>query len=759
MNILRNCFLALSLLTAVSCTKEPHDVPGTTDEGREAVIGFSISAVPEAVGMPKSRAIEDGKVDEGTDADYQVTDFWLLQYNQNGVQIGSPRYYEMSDFADDETMALPVILPTEAGVTYLCAVIANTHAPAFSSTLSSATTLEKLKTVYKNISNADDMYEGVSDTAGDLLMNGTAEVTSSTTTLDCQLYRNVAKLTLQLTNKEGSGVKITSVQLRNVPDRVFYADRLYDGADAPSPTIDESGFVDLPIEACELTAGEEMKELVYYLPRNCRGTSGADRESNKNVDAPAYATYLEIMAEDAERLTPLRYRFYLGQNMTNDFNIVPNHHYTLPITIADKGDATTDNRVEDMGEVELAESNSYIINPTSGEAQTIYAVPITRINKFWRSADGDGTEPVNTSTQWVAEVIWQDQPTRMINFCSADGSVAENNTSYEGQGNDFFYFKPTAGASGNVLIGVRKKDAGKDAYLWSWHLWITDYDPEYSSAWQEGTYFYHVTGGYVHRYAGDTWETKYKNRYIMDRNLGAASNARFAGLDKTRGLYYQFGRKDPFPANIPLYGIDGQPQTAFTAKENDCISIVKGVTWFRVAVNHPYTFYYPESGSGDWAKDNSYTSNLWNNPQWYSEGDTDESGKSLFDPCPPGWKLPETGVWDVFATTIDGLTNRPNASNYNIEPGESDYQGGTPNAGWFFFMGGVGTGGTAWYPASGYRTVSSGAVSNAQINGYYWAATPLSMALGRYLYFYSTYAYPHYSYNRGSGFPVRCVQE
>lgn len=33
MNILRNCFLALSLLTAVSCTKEPHDVPGTTDEG------------------------------------------------------------------------------------------------------------------------------------------------------------------------------------------------------------------------------------------------------------------------------------------------------------------------------------------------------------------------------------------------------------------------------------------------------------------------------------------------------------------------------------------------------------------------------------------------------------------------------------------------------------------------------------------------------------------------------------------------------
>lgn len=122
----------------------------------------------------------------------------------------------------------------------------------------------------------------------------------------------------------------------------------------------------------------------------------------------------------------------------------------LPITISDKGDASADNRVEDMGEVELAESNSYLINPLKGDVQTLYSVPITRINKFWGSSDGllDLTDDntLSATTEWVAEVIWQDQPMRLINFCSKDGSVADGNTDYSGTGESFFYFKPIDGS-------------------------------------------------------------------------------------------------------------------------------------------------------------------------------------------------------------------------------------------------------------------------------------------------------------------------
>lgn len=76
----------------------------------------------------------------------------------------------------------------------------------------------------------------------------------------------------------------------------------------------------------------------------------------------------------------------------------------------------------------------------------------------------------------------------------------------------------TGTQQGNALIGLF--DTWGEC-VWSWHIWVTDYNPESSSQ-------------------------KYSSGDIfMDRNLGAV------GTDYTKvtacGLYYQWGRKDPFP--------------------------------------------------------------------------------------------------------------------------------------------------------------------------------------------------------------------
>lgn len=241
---------------------------------------------------------------------------------------------------------------------------------------------------------------------------------------------------------------------------------------------------------------------------------------------------------------------------------------------------------------------------------------------------------------------------------------------------------------------------------------------------------------------------KYTNKYIMDRNLGAsaASNSDYAG---SRGFYYQFGRKDPFPhTSTTLYDIEGNPQSTFTASNNDCIERIAGTAYFYMGVKRPYSFYYP--GSNDWVRENPYssTSRLWNNPTWYSDTD-----KSFFDPCPPGWRLPVNNTWHSFATTIDGMAGRPNAKEY-FESAGAGFK-----SGWNFYMGGPATGETAWYPASGSRGVGSGAMSYERGNGYYWSASPYSATDGYSLCFYSTSAYPRGTSQRGSGFPVRCVQE
>lgn len=708
--------MCLTLLLASSCS-DSTDAPdsGNPPAGSKATVSLSISAVPVTATDAGVRAIPDD-IDEGTGTDYSINDFWLMEYSDGGTLIGSPQHYTAADLTDDGKIAIPLVLPDNAASEYKCVIVANTHSDILGSALGTdVSTIDKLKALCRKISTQDDLYN--TDTR-DLLMNCVLPVTSATKELDCKLYRNTAKLTLKLTNSAGSKVKINSVQLCNIPDRQFYADRLYATAAAPSPTTTQAEFINWEVEEVVIDEGTE-RTLVYYLPCNIRGTNSSTHPNQKNIEAPDFATYIEIMAEDKTAGSPLRYRFYPGGNMTNDFNIIPNRHYTLPITITAKGSAATDSRVEDMGTIVLPESNSYIVNPLNGGVQLVHSVPIGRINKFWSSVDGrvtnDDGQPenntVDSNTEWVAEVIWQDQPQRLIDFCDADGTVMEGNTHYAGKGVSYFHFKPVTGRHGNVLIGVRKASAGKDAYLWSWHLWITDYNPDRKAAWKDGVYAYEVKGGQVHRYESATWNKTYKNKYIMDRNLGAMS-AKSSEYEKSLGLYYQYGRKDAFPhTETRLYNIDGQAlsPTNWQPTEKECIEIVSNsASNIYQSIKRPYSFFYLTNS--DWVKENPYYLNIWNNPNWYSS----ENGKSIFDPSPPGWKVPyEREIYEV----LWRHDYTPNAEDFFLY-GDKGYKNG-----WECYMGGERIGETTWYPGTGQRHPSNNPLSSNNYGFYLYSAT------------------------------------
>ena len=68
-------------------------------------------------------------------------------------------------------------------------------------------------------------------------------------------------------------------------------------------------------------------------------------------------------------------------------------------------------------------------------------------------------------------------------------------------------------------------------------------------------------------------------------------------------------------------------------------------------------------------------------------------------------------------------------------------------------------GGTIFFPASGYRNTSSGAVNYVGGGGYFWSAVPISTSSGRYLDFSSSNIDPLSSGSRSYGFAVRPVQE
>lgn len=272
--------------------------------------------------------------------------------------------------------------------------------------------------------------------------------------------------------------------------------------------------------------------------------------------------------------------------------------------------SSTDTVIEDNVDKEQAHfegvfnANSVIVHPGTNNW---YGIDISRANTFWSNPDvGDASNVIDNNTEWTAEVIWQDIDHRAISFCGADGKVINGDT-INGKGLKPLYVKVTTSTFGNVVVGIKKKGAGSNAYLWSWHLWLTD-EPK-------------LIAGF------------------MDRNLGASSSSPSGG-SKSYGLFFQFGRKDAFVGNyyntpIATYDINGLFLYGGT-EDKDVRHAM-----FSHFVNSPNVIirsddkgYFSTPEEWDkWLKQEKYMDKHWNDF-------TDADGKTFFDPCPEGWRLP-----------------------------------------------------------------------------------------------------------------------
>jgi uncharacterized protein (TIGR02145 family) len=149
------------------------------------------------------------------------------------------------------------------------------------------------------------------------------------------------------------------------------------------------------------------------------------------------------------------------------------------------------------------------------------------------------------------------------------------------------------------------------------------------------------------------------------------------------------------------------------------------------AIEHPTTF---------------ITCNNSKNYDWYysdnqSTDDTRwQSTKTIYDPCPAGWRVPAGGS--------NGVWNKAGFVNQSYD----SYDKG------MFFGYGISSPAT-WYQAAGYRDLSDGSLLNVGIFGFYWSATP--NGYDAYYLNISNYGYvePTRSSPRARGQSIRCIQE
>lgn len=391
---------------------------------------------------------------------------------------------------------------------------------------------------------------------------------------------------------------------------------------------------------------------------------------------------------------------------------------------------------------------------SSGETANCYVVSVpSQSYSFDASVAGNGVIPdslqqaiqryegrtlsADLSGGGYARLLWQSHP-----WLIEPGSVSYA----DGQITFALTERPTS-LGGNAVIALYP-DATSDEAIWSWHIWVTDRTNEELQAAAE-TYTMYAD-----------YETVYGagSARMMDRNLGAIYNEDGPYARSFRAPLYQWGRKDPFPWGDVVYDADSNPYnylsewTAVQATGSPGqYAGYTGNTWYATA--HPDTFIATTSGSSyDWCWGGGQgtsaavrNNSLWGNPNGTTVGE--QTTKTLFDPCPPGWKVPHPYVFSGF--TQSGATTA-------VSSGDTETTGSFVQ-GWNLFYNGSST---TYYPGVGYRYDEYG-IFFFSASGYYWTSSPASSSsFGAWTFgLTSATIYECYSDPRGFGLPIRCQQE
>ncbi|MCD7935746.1 MAG: hypothetical protein LUG98_02700 [Tannerellaceae bacterium] len=401
-----------------------------------------------------------------------------------------------------------------------------------------------------------------------------------------------------------------------------------------------------------------------------------------------------------------------------------NVHFTLKENPGEKREVfihfKTNNltRVATIRQRKGAYPNSYIL-PING---TLH-LPVRKAYLVWAD-DVMGDQKQTLIGNVTYELIWQDEP-GLVSVDYAPGSNAATG--------DKTVLLVTAhkGIPGNALIGVKVNNIRR----YSWHIWITDYDPDTQ------------TGGSTLLY-----NNGYQDYRFMDRNLGATTTT-VAKLT-THGFLYQWGRKDPFPG-APVIVIHNEvnqsaPGSSHKFLYNASDELIT-IPIIESPVTHPninsnnlyYSLQHPDyflgvlnNESADWYNDHKEYLNdyLWN----------DLNGqKGVFDPCPDGWRVPD---WTRDAEGIPKYSPWRNwtDSNCQVDLWGRSFDG-------------------YYFPECGYRNGTY--FSGVGRDGVYWTSSTVPESLS--IWWSKAYvlnitvggAHPITTFNRCLGASVRCVQE
>ncbi|MDE6569379.1 MAG: hypothetical protein K2K43_01980, partial [Alistipes sp.] len=452
-------------------------------------------------------------------------------------------------------------------------------------------------------------------------------------------------------------------------------------------------------------------------------------------------------------------------------------------------------------------ANCYLI---AGAGQNSCTVDVTRhkASPYYEKSTAEATEATRAA---YAKVIWYET-------AMGAPSINGQGTAATITGNSFTVTLADATKYGNALIGVYASQAS-DTPLWSYHIWHPEDNPT-------------LAVNPTNPKAMKLYENTYSGVYtVMPMALGATKVVVAEDTDAEKikgvGLYYQWGRKDPL-GRASAWGSTGTVPVTVLANtlpdENLKAGFTNSSTFFmstgdgaknRVelatemfkagyitdptatvvevkeiakqiggkevmvsadrhminkAVANPTTGYFTSGKfSNDWV--GSTNNKLWGNTEGYNYPRMNQTYKSVFDPCPNGYRMVPTDLYINFLVDISQTTNK---YYFNVKgSGQSGF-----NRGWTFYYKGMGTvtldedgitaigyteptdGLTDFYPLAGLKSSSGLGVSGVGTDYYMWTSGAVNTgATSNAPHFTASTVATSTGGSRAAGLCVRCVKE
>lgn len=307
-----------------------------------------------------------------------------------------------------------------------------------------------------------------------------------------------------------------------------------------------------------------------------------------------------------------------------------------------------------------------------------------------------------------ASIVWQESDT------STSGDVVTSDLPISGT----TLKVTTTGTNGNAVVAV-KNAAG--TILWSYHIWVSEV-AEYA-----------LGGG------------QYQ---IMDRNLGATCTT--PANANAYGVFYQWGRKDPLPRNLSATKPASSNKINGVGYASPFNTLMTSVDSSAETGTIAYAIQNPNvliAFNGDWLA--NINNALWGNNSIYDNENTVFGVKTVYDPCPEGYRVPDFRHLDVIAQknlAANGLggivpdkTACAELAGYNLLL-DSD---------------------ASYYSVGGLLNVSKGAdgcMQYLEYRGYIWESCVASDKQGADMSWNNSSINAKQVNNKATGLPVRCVK-